>query len=374
MTDSAPARPPQVTMAGWVTILGSAAVVLTVFDLIANLRSLDTRERVQKALSEPPLDGMGIDTQQVLSVMHVLAMVAAGCATAAAILGWHVLRRNKQARLWLTVLAVPLFFAGLVTGGFLSSMVAVAVVMLWTRPARDWFDGRAPSPALDGGLRERQDPDQSAPPPPPSTPTPYRGFGSQGGAPTGTPTGTQPNPQDQPAGPTYPPAPGGWPAAQQPPAQQQAGVPFVTSRPREVLQACVITWVFSGVVVLAMALVLVSFAADPSLIDDVYSSDSRFAESGLTADQIRSYSLGLALVFGLWALAAAAIAVLVFLGRRWARYVLIASSVMASLLTLVMVVAAPVLLLVTAAGVATAVLLTRPAVGAWFAQRTGPTP
>ena len=42
-------------------------------------------------------------------------------------LGWHVLRRNRQARLWLSVLAVPLFLAGLVTGGFLSSMVAVAV-------------------------------------------------------------------------------------------------------------------------------------------------------------------------------------------------------------------------------------------------------
>jgi hypothetical protein len=368
-------------MAGWVTILGSAAVVLTVFDLIANLRSLDTRERVQKAISEPPLDGMGIDTQQVLTVMHVVAMVAAGCATAAAILGWHVLHRNKQARLWLSVLAVPLFLAGLVTGGFLSSMVAVAVVMLWTRPARDWFDGRASAPTPDGPRRDRpdadrQDPHRPMPPPPPSTPTAYQGFGSQGGHPGGTVQAPpdQQHGQARPGGPTYPPAPGGWPAAQQPPAQQHAGVPFVTARPREVLQACVITWVFSGLVVVAMSLVLISFAADPSLIDDVYSSDSRFADSGLTAEQIRSYSLGLALVFGLWALASAALGVLVMLGRGWARYALIVSSVLASLLTLVMVLAAPVLLLVTLAGVATAVLLTRPAVAAWFAQRTGPTP
>ena len=373
-------------MAGWVTILGSAAVVLTVFDLIANLRSLDTRERVQKAISEPPLDGMGIDTQQVLSVMHVLAMVAAGCATAAAILGWHVLRRNKQARLWLSVLAVPLFLAGLVTGGFLSSMVAVAVVMLWTRPARDWFDGRAPAPVPDGPRQDRQGPDREDPdrpspdrPAPPSAPSAYQGFGSQGGHPSGTQQAPpnppdQPHAQDQPGGPTYPPAPGGWPAAQQPAAHQNAGVPFVTARPREVLQACVITWVFSGLVVVAMSLVLISFAADPSLIDEVYSSDSRFADSGLTADQIRSYSLGLALVFGLWALASAALGVLVMLGRVWARYALIVSSVLASLLTLVMVLAAPVLLLVTLSGVATAFLLTRPAVGAWFAQRTGPTP
>ena len=62
------------------------------------------------------------------------------------------------------------------------------------------------------------------------------------------------------------------------------------------------------------------------------------------------------------------------LGRDWARYALIGSAALASLLTLFMVIAAPVLLLVTLAGVATAILLTRPAVGAWFAQRTGPTP
>ena len=173
-------------MAGWVTILGSAAVVLTVFDLIANLRSLDTRERVQKALSEPPLDGMGIDLQQVLSVMHVLALVAAGCATAAAILGWHVLRRNKQARLWLTVLAGPLFLAGLVTGGFMSSMVAVAVVMLWTRQARDWFDGRAPAPAPDRTDGHDHSTPDAAGPPPASTPSPYQGFGSQGGGQPGS--------------------------------------------------------------------------------------------------------------------------------------------------------------------------------------------
>lgn len=362
-------------MAGWVTILGSAAVVLTVFDLIANLRSIDTRERVQKALSEPPLDGMGVDLQQVLTVMHVLAMVAAGCATAAAILGWHVLRRNKQARLWLSVLAVPLFIAGLVTGGFMSSMVAVAVVMLWTRQARDWFDGRVPARVPDRTER-RDDSTPAAPgPPPASTPSAYQGFGSQGGG--------HPGGQSQPGGQSWPGGPPGTllagprhpSGATLPGARQhRTDAPFVTARPREVVQACVITWVFAGLVVAAMGLVLVSFAADPSLIEDVYTSDDRFAESGLTADQIRSFSLALALAFGLWGLAATALALLVFLGRNWARFLLIGSSVLTALLTLMMGIAAPVLLLVTVAGVATAILLTRPAVGAWFALRSGPTP
>ena len=284
-----------------------------------------------------------------------------------------MLRRNKQARLWLSVLAGPLFLAGLVTGGFLSSMVAVAVVMLWTRPARDWFDGRAPARGLAGP----PDADRHARPPEPADPAAldaHRLPGLRQPGRCARQPAAQPDQQDQPGGPTYPPAPGGWPAAQQPPPSSTRASRSSPPGPREVLQACVITWVFSGLVVVAMALVLISFAADPSLIDDVYSSDSRFADSGLTAEQIRSYSLGLALVFGLWALAAAALAVLVFLGRGWARYVLIVSSVLAALLTLVMVIAAPVLLLVTVAGVATAILLTRPAVGAWFAQRTGPTP
>ena len=44
-------------------------------------------------------------------------MVAGGCAAAAAILGYHVLQRSRGARIALTVLAVPLFVSGLVTGG-----------------------------------------------------------------------------------------------------------------------------------------------------------------------------------------------------------------------------------------------------------------
>ena len=369
MTESASARPPQVTMAGWVTILGSAAVVLTVFDLVANLRSIDTRERVQQAISEPPLDGLGIDLQQVLSVMHVLAMVAAGCATAAAILGWYVLRRNRQARLWLSVLAVPLFVTGLVTGGFMSSMVAVAVVLLWTRQARDWFDGRSPARVPDPTAHQDHSSPDASGPPPPSTPSAYQGFGSEGGGATGSQSQSGGQPGTLLDGPRHPSG------ATLPSAQQhRTDVPFVTARPREVVQACVITWVFSGLVVAAMGLVLVSFAADPTLIDDVYSSDDRFADSGLSADQIRSLSLGLALTFGLWSLAATAVAVLAFLGRNWARFVLIGSSVLTALLTLMMGIAAPVLLLVTVAGVATAILLTRPAVAAWFALRSGRTP
>ncbi|RYP86667.1 hypothetical protein EKO23_08320 [Nocardioides guangzhouensis] len=432
MSDTAPNRPPQVTMAGWVTILGSAAVVLTVFDLVANLRSIDTRERVQKALSEPPLDGTGIGLQTVLSIMHVTAMVAAGCATAAIVLGWHVLRRNKAARTALTVLAVPLFLAGLVTGGFMSSMVAVAVIMLWTRTARDWFDGRPAAqaggpfggpPGGDGRADREADPDTAphpfrTPPPPASEPPPFSGFGTPGGesgsaqapeAPTqppGQPPGQQPGQQpgqppmgpsqpwgqqpwgQQPMGPSQPWGQQPWgqppgapdqPPWQQPPVPSQAwpaqhpwpgtAAPYAPARPREVLTAAVLTWLCTGVVAFAMLLVVGGFLLDPSIVDEMYSSDDRFADSGLTVDQLRTWSLALAAVFGAWSLAAAGLALIAFLGHGWARVLLIASAVVTALLTLLMVVAAPVVLLLTLPTVATVVLLTRPPVNAWFAHR-----
>ena len=54
----------------------------------------------------------------------------------------------KGARVALSVLAVPLFVTGLVSGGIGSAVVTAAIVMLWFQPARDWFDGitRAPAP------------------------------------------------------------------------------------------------------------------------------------------------------------------------------------------------------------------------------------
>ena len=116
-------------------------MLLLVFDRVAGLHTLETRESVEQFLAEPPGRDLGLGVDGVLSMMRTLAMVAGGCATAAAILGYHVLQRSRSARLALTILAVPLFVAGMVTGGFVSSLVAASAVMLWFQPSRDWFDG-----------------------------------------------------------------------------------------------------------------------------------------------------------------------------------------------------------------------------------------
>ena len=194
MTETKLERPRQVTMAAWMIIAGSVLVVGAVFEKVSTLHQLETQDAIRRFLSQPPADGFGLDLESAITLVRTLSMVAAGCAAAAAILGYHVLKRNRGARIGLTVLALPLFISGFVIGGFLSSLVAVAAVMLWMAPARDWFDGVAPSPRDQSDPQGRPEwPPPLPTPPPASSPRPQQGFGSipsgsPGSAPTSGPT------------------------------------------------------------------------------------------------------------------------------------------------------------------------------------------
>ena len=79
---------------------------------------------------------------QALASMRVGLMVAGACAAATAVLGVYVLKPNRSARLALSILAVPILLTAPLTGGITGALVVVAILMLWTGPARDWFAGR----------------------------------------------------------------------------------------------------------------------------------------------------------------------------------------------------------------------------------------
>ena len=172
---------------------GSAIVIALAFDRMAGVHSIETQESVQKFLNEPPGSDLGIEVQSVLTMLRTLTMVAAGCATAAAILGFHVLQRSRSARLGLTILAIPLFVTGLATGGFVSSLVAASTVMLWLQPARDWFDGvsQPQADARRAAARRTVAPPAPRPPAPPAPPA--------SGRPPITAPGAWPTPYGQPA-------------------------------------------------------------------------------------------------------------------------------------------------------------------------------
>jgi hypothetical protein len=375
MTDSkALPRPPQVTMAGWVTIIGSVFVVIGVWDVVANLRSLDTRERVEKMLSESPMNGTGIGVEDWLTIMHTVALVAAGCATATAILGWHVLKRSRGARIGLSVVAVPLFFTGLFAGAFLSSMVAVAAALLWTKPSRDWFDGIAAAPAPQTGRSASPGQSGGWPPTagPPASDPPASGTSYPLPPPTGPsyplppPPGSADQPQPQPQPPPYP--------APRPPVLRPAALgahrpAFSTARPTELLQACTLTWVCAGVVLAGSAIVVLAMALDPSLAKDLYEKDTSFADAGLTPTSMRSFFLAICSFLAVWSTGAIVLAVFAFRGRNWARIGLLASAASSAIFCLALAVSSPVLVIPGLASGAAAFLLLRPHVRDWFTNR-----
>ena len=330
------------TLAAWTIMVGSAFVVLLTFEMISNLHTLQTREAVQGFLSEPPGDGLGLSVEGAIAMMRTLGMVAGGCAAAAGILGYQVLRRSKPARIALTVLAVPLLLSGMVTGGFLSSLVAASAFLLWLPPARDWFAGREPVRPVPPEARPQTP--AAWPPPPPTTPQatearPVTGFGS---APTGGP-----------------------PTTSVPVARGGAWSP-VSSRPSTVVWACVLTWLFAGLGAVSMVVGLAYLAVSPdSLIADMRAQNPELADAGLTDRMI----LAVAFVTGgaliVWALAAIVLAFLLYRGVSWARVVLLVSTGGALGLLALGALSQLVLMVPFLAAAMTMTLLLRPETAAW---------
>ncbi|OIJ24466.1 hypothetical protein [Nocardioides luteus] len=360
MSETKLPRPGQATLAGWLIVLASLFTVVAAWDQIAGLRSLDTRERVEEVLAEPPLAGSGIDLDSILDLMHVMALVTGAIAAAAVILGWHVLQRSKQARLALTVIAAPLFFAGMFGGGFWSTLAAVAVILLWMSPTRDWFDGVTPAKreALDTG-----DPDQTSyvAPTAPATPTEV-----PTASPTATPGETQPGTTTGPAR-----------LAEQQPPPWTGAVAHPTKaaprrRPGAVMAAAVLTWIGSGFTALMMLASAVTATANPDVILEQVrkqaESDPNMREvAGLyTADIIIASAWVMAVLVTIVCVAAAVFAAFAVRRHSWARVALMISAGISALSLLLFALAFPPAVILFGAAVATFSFLLRPEVAAWF--------
>ena len=337
MTESLP-RPRQVTMAGWMIIGGSVLVVATVFETITGLNTLETREAVTQFISQPPGEGLGLDVSGALLVLRTVSMVAAGCAAVAAVLGFHVLRRNRSARVGVTVVAIPLFFTGMVTGGFLSSLVAASALLLWLEPARNWFDG-IPSPRSPERASSVWPPPLQTPPSEPSEtpaqapaagPRPHVGFGTE----------------------AAPPAVGARPER----------------RPAAVMWACVLTWVLSGMAAFMMGASALVIALAPDLVfEELRRQNPDFGQQGVTDHAVQVATYITAGVTVLWAVAAVVLAALVLRRSGWARIALLASAACAGVTCLVGSLGSVLMVLPAFGCAVTFSLLLRPEVRAWFA-------
>lgn len=374
-------RPGQATFAGWLIIGGSVVLVVSAWQRIAGLRTLEAQEELRRVLADEPMSGLGLSVDELSETIRVLSMVSAGAATAAVILGFYALRRSTQARLALSLLAPLVLVGGFATAGFFAPLVVAGVTMLWLRPTRDWFAGRpwTVEPAGSSAARDRAsrpDPFQVRPP-------------EQAGDPPAPPRGQQPGqqPAQPPAEPGQPGAqPGEAPAPWTPPTPPPGGPgpaatpygarphPFHAHaapsgrRPGALVWACALVWAGSGLVAVGMLLtaLVLAVARDQLITELERQQDGSLSDLGITEQDLVLATYVTTAVVVVWCAVAIVLAVLAFRRVGWARAALAISTSMAGVTMLLFAIVNPLLVVLVAAAGATTWLLLRPEVAAWF--------
>jgi hypothetical protein len=342
-------RPPQVTLASGIVMFASIVVLLTAWERVSTLGSLETQQAIRDFLGEAPFSSLGLDVNSTTRILRISCLVAAAGACATAILGWYVRKPDRAARLGLTLFAIPVFVSGLPAGGLAGSFVAAGAAMMWLMPAREWFaTGRWTPPAAPSGTTGRSERATSSSPNLPATPP------------------TQPPSQPYAQPPSQPGLPPGLPPAPPPrtTAWQQAQL---HTRPAAMVAAFVITVVMAGGL-LAMSLLWVAIAGlSPEFLRSVLEQQQPdMFDDGLTFDQLRQTLLAWAGGSIVWCVVALALAGFAMARRDWARRGLMAIAAFSAVGCLVFVTDTPLVLIPAAAAVATVVCLRRVEVRRWF--------
>ncbi|QYJ02908.1 hypothetical protein KUV85_11235 [Nocardioides panacisoli] len=367
--DAKATRPGQATFAGWLILGGSVIVVITAWQRISGLTSMETRENLQSLLTEPPLAGTGMELGDLTMLVRIGCMAAAAAATAAAILGFHALRRSTSARLALSFLAPVLLVGGFATAGFFAPIVVAGIVMLWLTPSREWFAGQPwrhkvtpPQRTPTGSTPNQQRVD-------PGLPDPFT-KPEQDAEQGNEPAGGHGAPQQQPTTPSAPAAVSGFGSTQTAQAPYAAPPAPRRSRPMALVWACAVVWSMSALVSAMMLLLTgVLLVAREEFFAEVERQQPDFDFQGFGRDEIATGVFSLTAFVVVWSAIAIVLAVLAFRGSNGARVALIASTVGVGVVCLATVLASPPSLVVVAAAAATTWLLLRPDVVGWFRDR-----
>ena len=347
-------RPPQVSLASGIVMFASVLVLITAWEQVATLGSLETQEAIDSFLAEPPFSSLGLDLAATRDLLRVTSLVAAGAACATAILGWYVRKPDRSARLGLTIFAVPVFVAGVPSGGLAGAFVAAGTAMLWMMPARQWFaTGRwtPPTPVTKPDPVSRTTPGAAGPGP---------------AVPSGP---VQPGPAPRPFG-----MPGGQPGAVRPAAAPQVPPPswqqrqLLHTRPGAMVAAFVLTVVMAGGL-LALSLLWIALAGiSPEFLMSVLEQQQpQLVEDGMTLQQVQGTVFTYAGAFVVWCVAALVFAGFAMARRDWARRGLMLTAAFSAGGCLVFVLDTVLVVIPAAAAVATVICLRRVEVRRWFA-------
>lgn len=353
MSQDAPGpRPRQVTVGGWVVAVASALLVVTVFDAMTHLHSVDTRDALRDALSSGSAKGLGLSVDEAISVIRWALLVAGAAAATTAVLGVFVLQRHTAARVVLSVAAVPIAVSAVIGGGgrsgsaagvfLLGIVVAGATALLWTEPARAWFAGRVPQTETTPAARP------TAPPAPSREVVPRT---SESRVPASPPRAVS-----------------GW-GDLPPPVAVLGADPVaapVGSRhqvPVQVRTACILTWVFSALTASVYVGLIVAAAVDRAGTVDLVRDSSGISDLTATDAELIGALLAMSALMLVWCILASVLAALTWRRQAWASVALLVSCGVA---TLFEVVGFPFSLLHIGASVTAFVLLLRPSARAWL--------
>lgn len=319
-------RPRHTSFALWLVIVSGVVAVMTAYDAMAGLHSLDTREMLEDLVAEPAWAGTGITVATAREMMRWSALITGAGAVAAVILAAYCFKGERPYRLALSAIAVPVTFAGFPIGGFSTTVIGVSALMLWLQPSRAWFNG---------------DP----------IPEPRSAHDETGGR------------EQHVAGTSAPDA--AWAAPD--PAARVAGA---ARPPLSAMRAAILSSVFAGGTMVILLAVTVMLVASPdAILADLRAQDPEVFEQGLSERQVVVALVVMLAMMAAWCAAALVLAYLVVRGKEWARICLAFSAGAAGLIFALVSTMNPLMLVGVLACALTLVQLSRPETARWTRGR-----
>ncbi len=355
-------RPPAVTMAcvgsGFIAVM----LLIQSMSALSNWGSLEIQEIVTTALSDAGLAARGVDLDTALGVLRIALYVVIVLMIAMVVFAVYAVRGDRPSRVALTILSGLGAFTLVTAGGLATVLPAVLMgavaFVLWTPEARVWFDlknGRTPSPELVARAKARQRPrstDVDA----------VSGLGQAGGAAPPPPPMPSSRPPISGIAPPAPSSPASWAPTAKPAPRALPGA--VIGAAVTMIVGAATTASFTGLI----ALLYILREVDPVEYERIGGQDLLLPETAFNlASDGRTVTITvlvlafLTLIAGLAMLVAIA---LLFNQPRWWRTAIVLTTIGAVGSAL----ALPAGLPITAAAIATFVLLRRPHVRAWAAR------
>lgn len=132
-------RPSQAITAVIAVVVASTFLIVSAFDGINSAKSIQTREALSKAMTDPIFEQVGFTVDHAALLIQVAWMITAAAAAACFVLAWYTLQRHQGARIALAIFAFPAIAMIPFTGSLIALLLALGAGLLWTQPMREWY-------------------------------------------------------------------------------------------------------------------------------------------------------------------------------------------------------------------------------------------